>query len=137
MKTNYTILSRKTRENGEIMIIDLGYTSLVFDFTAISLDNPIGQKIVDRWLTDSKIPEPIDSWLKLTLYVIDKDTEELHEFQMLNPMIKASKHSDEGYKIDFDWVLEDSKNNRNMIIDYVVSRCSLPLIQLMERYREE
>ena len=115
------------------MTIDLDLMTLVFDFTTIPLDNPAGRKLLNRWLEDSKITEPIDNWLKLTLYSMDKNTEELTELQWLNPMIKTDKYSDEGYKIDFDWVLEDSEDNRNKIIDYVVSRCSYPLTHLMER----
>ena len=91
-RTRYTF--HKVNNKGEKLIVELGHCDA-------------DSSIVKIWKSKKWIAEGLTSWITVEVYVIDKDG---------NCWSKYNPQSTKEHKINFKWVLEDTKPNRNRIL---------------------
>lgn len=67
--------------------------------------------IMDKWIKNGSIPKALPTWWSIDLYVTDKDG---NCYCLYNPQELPKSH-----KINFDWVLEGTEENRIKILEEI------------------
>lgn len=67
--------------------------------------------IMDKWVENGSIPKALPTWWSIDLYVTDKDG---NCYGRYNPQELPKSH-----KINFDWVLEGTEENRIKILEEI------------------
>lgn len=98
-RTRYTYIEKNNC--GESLIIELIHCEA-------------NTKIAKIWKEKGYIKEDLKSWVSIETYVIDKNGSCLGKY---NPQILRNTH-----KINFEWVIEDTEENREKIIDEILKR---------------
>lgn len=98
-RTRYTL--NNTNKSGEKIVIDL--TKCVWG------------SLQDLWITKGYMAKKLNNWISIEVYVTDKDSKCWGKY---NPQIKDRK-------INFDWVLEDTPVNRDIILTEICKRAEI------------
>ena len=77
----------------------------------LSRINAEGSSIMNSWVKNGYIPKALPTWWSITVYVTDKDG---NCYGRYNPQELPESH-----KINFNWVLEGTEENRIKILEEI------------------
>lgn len=87
--------------------------SLVIEFMAIKKN-----AITDLWFAHGNIASPLNAYLSVRTYVSD---DKGNCYERYNPTVRNDNHM-----INFKWVMEDTKDNREKMLDEIVKQAYGP-----------
>lgn len=99
---------------------------LVIEFIRVLKDD--GNSVINQWLKNGSLNKCLDSYWYVKTYVTDQLGNCLERY---NPIVKSNN------RIDFNWIMEASENNRFMILNEIMKRAYGPEAEAYIKIGEE